>query len=130
MRWPWIARTSHDETVKLLQEQIAEMRAERKVIYDRLALLGLGGPLFHLPTPEEVKAEQEEENEKEEAAAQELARLKAMRPSQRAAFITRKNQRDFRSIGRAAAAWVPPTPEAAKVAMEIDQAEKLGERLA
>lgn len=127
MRWPWIARDSHDETVKLLQEQIAEMKAERKVIYDRLALLGLGGPLFHLPTPEEAKAEQDEEEEKEEAAAKEYARLRAMRPSQKAAYITRKNQRDFRSVGRAAAMW---TPEAAKVAMEIDQAEKLGEQLA
>lgn len=121
MKWPWIARDSHDETVKLLQDRIVEMQEERRLLYDRLALIGLGGPLFHLPSAEEIKAEQEENDTKEDEAGQELNRLRSMHGSQRAAAITRKNQRAHNSRMRAASRFAMSA---------IDEAETLGKTLA
>lgn len=57
MRWPWISRDSHDETVKLLQEQIADL----KRVIDQFAMNGLGYPLYSLPPASLPEAEPEEE---------------------------------------------------------------------
>ena len=46
MRLPWISRSSHQEMMGLVTTQVDELIRERKVLLDRLATLGLGGPLF------------------------------------------------------------------------------------
>ena len=123
MRWPWVARDSHDETVKLLQEQIADMRAERKVIYDRLGALGLGGPLFHLPTPEEQPAAEEELTEEE----QEQIYIRSLRPSQRAHYLERKMKRDLNKINRGPdVAFITPEPQQVARVTEAFEAGRPG----
>lgn len=114
MRFPWISRLSHEEMVGDLKLSISELKAERTVLYDRLALLGLGGPLFHIP----VEPEQEPDTEptEEEQFAQRLLASKH-RPSQAAALITKRMQRPQRPSGVAMVA---------KVNAALDQAEQLG----
>lgn len=114
MRFPWISRLSHEEMVGELKLTISELKDERKVLYDRLALLGLGGPLFHIP----IEPEQEPDTEptEEELDAQKLLAMKH-RPSQAAAFLTRKMQRPQRPSGVA---------RVAQVNAALDQAEQLG----
>src|SRR5271154_4848608 len=46
VRLPWISRSSHAEMMGLLTTQLGELKAERQILLDRLATLGLGGPLF------------------------------------------------------------------------------------
>ena len=50
MRLPWISRSSHEEMMALVTTQVDELTRERKVLLDRLATLGLGGPLFSSPS--------------------------------------------------------------------------------
>lgn len=115
-----MSRSSHEEMTAHLIAELADLKQERQILLDRLATLGLGGPLFHLPTQEQEE-EEEEENDAEQKAARILNRLRALRPSQQAAAITRKNQRDHRN-GRSV--WAAP------VAAAIEQAEELGKTLA
>ena len=49
MRLPWISRSSHEEMMALVTTQVDALIQERKVLLDRLATLGLGGPLFNSP---------------------------------------------------------------------------------
>ena len=119
MRIPWISRDSHLEMMGILTAQITELTAERKVLLDRLGTLGLGGPLFSVPSATEAVADDEIETDVDAAAAEleQLLRLRR-RPSQLAEALTRKAHRD---------AHKPPTsPRVSWVNAELDQAEAAG----
>ena len=121
MRWPFVSRVSHDERIADLKAQIADLKQERLVLLDRLGLIGLGGPMFHLPTPEEVKIAEQVESKAEQDAAREIERIHSLRftPSKRASYITRKSKREQASMGRAGLPW---TPQA--VSQAFDEVEK------
>ena len=92
----------------LLSSQITSLTEERRVLLDRLATLGLGGPLFDLP------ATPEPEPTAEEAAADELEQLLHLRrrPSKLADALTRKAFRDYRKMQPGPSVkWVPAANE-------------------
>ena len=124
MMFPWMGRGAHLEMVGLLREQIAELRAERRVLLDRLAVLGLGGPLFALA--EQHDSAVEEDAEAVDEAASEIEQLLRLRrrPSQLAEALTRKAQREQRK-GPAGprVSWVPA---AESINQALDQAEAAG----
>lgn len=100
----------------LVTTQVAELSAERRVLLDRLATLGLGGPLFNTaavaddPVEESAEADQIDELEK-------LMNLRR-RPSKLADALTRKAYRDYHR---------PPTgPSVQWIAAALDQAEATG----
>jgi hypothetical protein len=124
MSFAWISRVSHLEMMGLLTAQIAELTAERKVLLDRLATLGLGGPLFHVVEPIAAVAEQSSADANE--AAEELEQLLRLRrrPSQLAGALTRKVQRDaHKGPAGPRVSWVPA---ADAVNAALDQAEAAG----
>jgi hypothetical protein len=114
MKLPWISRSSHAEMMALVDARIAELTLERRVLLDRLATLGLGGPLFNTaPATEEPSAEIETE-------ADELEKLMNLRrrPSKLADALTRKAHRDYHR------AQSPPSVQ--WIASALDQAEATG----
>jgi hypothetical protein len=46
MQLPWISRYAHEAMLEMLRVQVAELKEERRTLLDRLASMGLGGPLF------------------------------------------------------------------------------------
>ena len=60
MRLPWISRSSHAEMMALVTTQVDALIHERKVLLDRLATLGLGGPLFSSPSWPDASANEAE----------------------------------------------------------------------
>ncbi len=124
MMFPWMARGAHLEMVGLLREQIAELHAERRVLLDRLGVLGLGGPLFALAGEQEPGVDEDAESVDEAASEiEQLLRLRR-RPSQLAEALTRKAQREQRK-GPAGprVSWVPAAESINQV---LDQAEAAG----
>lgn len=111
-----------------MEVQIKEFKAERKVLYDRLGVLGLGGPLF--TTVEPPDEHEEEETQELVDPEEEFNRLKAKfrrRPSRLADALTRKAQRD-----RARADMTPSVKWIPKVDMNaaLDEAEVIGSKQA
>jgi hypothetical protein len=100
----------------LLMTQLGELKAERQILLDRLATLGLGGPLFS-------GVSLEDSSETEEAVdpeAEELERLMTSRrrPSKLADALTRKAYRDYNRVQNGASVkWVSKA---------LDEAEVLG----
>ncbi len=52
-RWPWISAARHDDALRMLNtaigerdHQISELQAERKMLWDKMSILGLGFPVF------------------------------------------------------------------------------------
>jgi hypothetical protein len=125
MRWPWISRSSHEETVKLLQEQIAEMRAERKILYDRLAAMGLGGPLFHIPASPEEEPEPEELVDPQAEINEILANSR--RPNLMAQMIRRRAMKEAQKRGPSVK-WIPRGAES--VMSQLDEIEAEGKKQA
>ena len=120
-RLPWIARSSHEAIVRLLQDQIvgakaelAELKAERTVLYDRLGSLGLGGPLFKVPA-EQQEAEQVEEPETMEDRINQILAQKR-RPGFLARAIKKLAIEEMNKRGPEVK-WVPSTVAA------LDEAE-------
>ncbi len=97
----------------LVTAQVAELVAERRVLLDRLATLGLGGPLFNTVPAAEEPAEAV-------AQADELEKLMTLRrrPSKLADALTRKAHRDYHR------AQSPPSVQ--WIASALDQAEATG----
>jgi hypothetical protein len=124
MKFPWISRAAHEVVVESLQAQIAEMKEERRVLLDRLATIGLGGPLFHLPSQEVQSAQPEPDPEAAELAyIQSLGRT----PSKLAAYWTKKAFRDAaRPFGTPSVARIP---DMSKMNEALDQAEQAGKKL-
>jgi hypothetical protein len=128
MKLPWISLRSHNAIVVLLSTQLRELKDERKLLLDRLATLGLGGPIFRLPTPEEVEAEEAPELvDPEGEAIAELMRFRR-RPARLADELTRNAYRNYskRNVGPKVA-WVPASQE--KVNAALDEAEAQGKRM-
>jgi hypothetical protein len=126
MRLPWISRSSHAEMMDLLTSQLGELKAERQILLDRLATLGLGGPLFS-SMPSDDFSETEETIDPE---AEELEKLMTSRrrPSKLADALTRKAYRDYNRVQSGASVkWVARV-EAMTAA--LDEAEALGKKAA
>jgi hypothetical protein len=130
MRWPWISRLSHEQIVTLLTSQVSDLRREREILLDRLGTIGLGGPLYNLPSQQDSSPNTEEEEElidPNEEVKSLIARFRH-RPSRLASAITRKNVRDYNKL------WVGPSvawvPDASKAMAALDAAEELGKKQA
>jgi hypothetical protein len=128
MRLPWISRYSHEEMVGLLKAQFAEQAEERRRLLDRLASIGLGGPLFGAAeeTVEPEATETEEAGEAEDPAQQFVEQVMRLRrrPAKLADTLTRRAYREHgrRNVGPKVA-WVPQTET---VNAALDEAEALG----
>jgi hypothetical protein len=123
MRWPWISRSSHEEMMGLLRQQMEELAQERRVLLDRLATLGLGGPLFSSGGSGEPSANTAEELV--DPVAEEIAQLmkSRRRPSKLADALTRKAYRDYnRAQSGPSVKWIPKVD----VSAALDEAEARG----
>ena len=125
MRLPWISRSSHLEMMGLVTSQLADLKAERQILLDRLATLGLGGPLFSstalADSSENVAAEPIDPE------AEEIEKLmkSRRRPSKLADALTRKAYRDYNRVQTGAhVKWVP------NITAALDEAEALGKKQA
>ncbi|HEV2275618.1 MAG TPA: hypothetical protein VGR96_15710 [Acidobacteriaceae bacterium] len=132
MRFPWISRTSHEEMTALLIEGMHELKEERRVLLDRLALLGLGGALY--PTAKMTEPELEEAGPEEAAdpgqeALEQLLRLRN-RPTKLADALTRQAYRERgKRAGGPKVAWIPQGERTARqesVRAALDEAEAAG----
>lgn len=132
MMLPWVARSAHRELMALLREEIGELKAERRLLLDRLAVLGLGGALYAAESSEtaETAATQEADAEvvsETQDFAEELLRLRR-RPAKLADALTR-NMRRTQSHQHPGPriAWIP---EGDPVQAALDRAEEMGRRSA
>jgi hypothetical protein len=126
-RLPWISRSSHEAIVNLLTSQLSEQKAERTILLDRLALLGLGGTLFSLPPSQDSSPATEAEEELTEEEQDRLTMESLRRtPSKLAKFIEWKMKRDRNKIYRGPdVAYITPEPQqVAKVNAALEQAEQ------
>lgn len=127
MTLPWISRASHAEMMGLLTAQVTALTLERKVLLDRLATLGLGGPLFSSVALPEASTEAVAEID---AEAEELERLMSLRrrPSKLADALTRKAYRDYNKVQAGPSVrWIP---KADSIAAALDEAEAAGKKQA
>jgi hypothetical protein len=110
----------------LLTTQLGELKAERQILLDRLATLGLGGPLFS-SISSGASSETEEAVDPE---AEELEKLMTSRrrPSKLADALTRKAYRDYNRVRSGASVkWVSRVEA---VTAALDEAEALGKNAA
>lgn len=106
-----------------LSLQLEEMKAERKVLLDRLATIGLGGPLFTLPPSQDssLVTEAEAELTEEEQERQLMDSLRRT-PSKLARFLEWKAQRDRnRRNRRPDVAYIVPETQSAEL-KQVEQA--------
>jgi hypothetical protein len=121
MRLPWISRSSHLEMMDLVTSQLRDLKAERQILLDRLATLGLGGPLFSLPSSAQSSENIAEELIDPEAEEIEKLMKSRRRPSKLADALTRKAYRDYNRVQTGAhVKWVP------NITAALDEAEALG----
>jgi len=113
MRLPWISRSAHEAIVTLLTTQVDGLAQERRLLLDRLATLGLGGPLFSVPAADDSR----EEEAAADPEADEIERLKKSRrrPSKLADALTRKAYRDYNRVQAG--------PSVQWIARALDEAE-------
>jgi hypothetical protein len=110
----------------LLTTQLVELKAERQILLDRLATLGLGGPLFSSV----ALGDSSEREEATDPEAEELEKLMTSRrrPSKLADALTRKAYRDYNRVASGASVkWVQ---NAEAVTAALDQAEASGKKQA
>ncbi len=117
--------------MSLVTAQAAELKEERKILLDRLASIGLGGPLYQVGDAEGVPGEEivpEGSADPEQDLLERLLRLRH-RPAKLADALTRKAFRDYgkRPTGPKVA-WIPQPSDEDKIISALDQAEKLGKR--
>jgi hypothetical protein len=108
----------------LVTTQLSELTNERRVLLDRLATLGLGGPLFSLACSEDSS----ESADPVDPEAEEIESLlhARRRPSKLADALTRKAYRDYHRVQTGAnVKWIPKVET---VAAALDEAEALGKR--
>lgn len=106
----------------LLTAQVDVLTHERRVLLDRLATLGLGGPLFSSVSSDDSS----ETADPVDAEAEEIESLlhARRRPSKLADALTRKAYRDYRRMQTGAnVKWIP---KAESVTAALDEAEVLG----
>jgi hypothetical protein len=125
MRIPWISRHSHNEMMSLVRAQLTELADERRRLLDRLASIGLGGPLYAVPEEaihEEISVT-EEAADPEQAFMEQIMRLRH-RPAKLADTLTRRGNREHGKRGAGPkTAWVPSIE---KMNAALDEAEALG----
>jgi hypothetical protein len=124
MRLPWISRSSHQEMMALVTTQVSELTNERRVLLDRLATLGLGGPLFSSASSEDSS----ESADPVDPEAEEMETLlhARRRPSKLADALTRKAYRDYHRVQTGAnVKWIPKVES---VTAALDEAEALGKK--
>jgi hypothetical protein len=127
MRMPWISRSLHEEMMALVTTQVNELMSERRVLLDRLATLGLGGPLFSSPSSDAFSESAAEEEMDPEAEEIEKLMKSRRRPSKLADALTRKAYRDYNRVqGGANVKWIPKVEA---VVAALDEAEALGKSL-
>ena len=120
VRLPWISRSSHLEMMGLVTSQLADLKAERQILLDRLATLGLGGPLFSSPSLADSSENVAQEPIDPEAEEIEKLMKSRRRPSKLADALTRKAYRDYNRVQTGAhVKWV---------AAALDEAEVLGKK--
>ena len=108
----------------LVQQQVESLAQERRVLLDRLATLGLGGPLFSSGESEGSSANEAEELVDPEAEEIERLLKSRRRPSKLADALTRKAFRDFnRGQSGPSVKWIPKVDA---VNAALDQAEAVG----
>ena|SRR5205809_7865926 len=56
MTLPFVSRDRYQELSILKDQRIAELEQERKMLWDKICLLGIGAPAF-APTPQEAPVE-------------------------------------------------------------------------
>ena len=127
MKLPWISRSSHEEMIALVISQLGELKAERQILLDRLATLGLGGPLFSSPSwPDSSESTAEEPIDPDEI--EKLMSSWRRRPSKLADALTRKAQRDYNRVQVGPSVkWIPKVEA---VTAALDEAEALGKKQA
>ena len=127
MKLPWISRFSHDEMMSLVTAQLGELKAERLILLDRLASLGLGGPLFASPAQPGEEADEEAAALKAQDEAQDLEQLMMSwrrRPSKLADALTSKARRDQARVQTGPSVkWIPRVDT---VNAALDEAEAIG----
>jgi hypothetical protein len=110
----------------LVTTQVDELTHERRVLLDRLATLGLGGPLFSSPS----SADSSESTAPIDPEAEEIESLmqSRRRPSKLADALTRKAYRDYNRVQAGASVkWIPKVEA---VTAALDEAEALGKKQA
>ena len=106
----------------LVTTQVGELTQERRVLLDRLATLGLGGPLFSSPTLDD-SSESADPVDPEVEEMENLMKSRR-RPSKLADALTRKAYRDYNRVQTGAhVKWVPKVEA---VTAALDEAEALG----
>src|ERR1700678_4554074 len=132
MRWPWLNRSTHEEMMGLLSSQVLDLKREREILLDRLATLGLGGPLFSSPAWPDSSENEATANEGEpiDPDAEELEELMnlARRPSKLADALTRKAYRDYNKMQAGPRVhWIAKTDS---MTTALDEAEASGKKQA
>jgi hypothetical protein len=81
----------------LVTTQVDALIQERKVLLDRLATLGLGGPLFNSPELPDASSDEAEAIDPDAEEMEKLMNLRR-RPSKLADALTRKAYRDYNKV--------------------------------
>ena len=108
----------------LVTTQVSELTNERRVLLDRLATLGLGGPLFSSASSDDSS----ETADPVDPEAEEIESLmqSRRRPSKFADALTRKAYRDYHRVQTGAnVKWIPKVET---VIAALDEAEALGKK--
>jgi hypothetical protein len=128
MRLPWISRSLHEEMMGLVTTQVDELSRERRVLLDRLATLGLGGPLFNSPPSADSSESTADETPDPEAEEIEKLMKSRRRPSKLADALTRKAYRDYNRVQTGASVkWIPKVEA---ITAALDEAEASGKKQA
>jgi len=121
----------------LVTTQVDELARERRLLLDRLATLGLGGPLFSSPSWPDSSEKTAEEAEPIDSEADEMEKLMNLRrrPSKLADALTRKAYRDYnRAQAGPSVKWIPKAEAQASkldpITAALDEAEALGKKQA
>lgn len=123
MRLPWISRSSHAEMMALMTTQVDGLIHERKVLLDRLATLGLGGPLFSSPASPDSSGNEAEPIDPDAEEMEKLMNLRR-RPSKLADALTRKAYRDYnKAQAGPSVKWIA---KADSMTAALDEAEASG----
>jgi hypothetical protein len=111
----------------LVKDQLEQLTQERRALLDRLATLGLGGPLFSSGVSEGSSESAAEELVDPEAEEIEQLMKSRRRPSKLADALTRKKYRDYnRGQSGASVKWIPKVEA---VTAALDEAEALGRQI-
>jgi hypothetical protein len=107
----------------LMTTQVDGLIHERKVLLDRLATLGLGGPLFSSPASPDSSGNEAEPIDPDAEEMEKLMNLRR-RPSKLADALTRKAYRDYnKAQAGPSVKWIA---KADSMTAALDEAEASG----